>query len=78
MPREDVQKIVRDTVAEVLRSLGVDTKNPIETQADFQALREFRTMIRSAKRSAMVALVGIILAAAVSSLWIGFKSFLVK
>ena len=71
---EEIREIIRETVRETLRGLGVDTRNPLETQADFRSLREWRQSMRAFRRSAVIGLIGIVVSGACAAFWVGLKS----
>lgn len=69
----DIKELVRDTVEETLLSLGVEHKNPLEMQKDFQHLREWRESVESVKSKSVVTAVGIVIAGILGMLWVGFR-----
>lgn len=69
---EHTQKVIRST----LTALGLDVNKPIETQRDFQALRDWRLSIESVKSRALVTSIGIIIVGVAAALWLGFKTML--
>jgi len=76
MMPEDVRDIVRETVRETLESLGFDLRNPTETQADMQALREWRLIVRRARGHVVITLLGILVTGACAALWLGLKTWM--
>ncbi len=73
-PRKDeIRDIIRETVKETLRGLGVDTSHPLEVQADLRSLREWRTAMRSIRRNAFLAFIGIVVSGTCAAVWIGIK-----
>ena len=55
--REIAREAARAAVPEALRTLGVDTDNPIEVQKDFATLRDIRHLWRKARNAAVWGLV---------------------
>lgn len=49
LTRDDLKKIVTETVHETFVSLGVDVGDPIEMQRDMQFMRDFRRSSEKAK-----------------------------
>jgi hypothetical protein len=74
--REELKTVVRDTVKETLSSLGVDTTDPLAMQADFHALREFRTSMGAVRKKALTAAVGIVMSGVIAAIVLGVKSWL--
>jgi hypothetical protein len=74
--REVVSETVRETMRDTLKGLGLDVDNPLEVQSDFQALRDWRLLIKSARHRFIIVTVGIVVAGAFAAIWAGIKSFL--
>lgn len=74
LTREEMRELIRDTVRETLLSLGIDARNPISMQADFRALREWRQAVQAARRNAALAVIGMLITAAGTALWLGIKA----
>lgn len=62
MTENEVRRIVAETVAETLIRLGIDPKDPTETQADMQHLRSWRRSTETVKRQTIITAVGILTA----------------
>lgn len=75
---EAVREIIRETVFETLKSLGIDVTHPMEVQADLRSLREWRQSMKAIWRSAVLGFVGILITGACAALWIGIKYFIVR
>ena len=73
---EDARKIARAVVHETLLTLGADTKNPLDLQADFKFLRALRTTHERIGMKAIVTLIGLIITATASLIVIGFVSWM--
>lgn len=78
MSREELREVVREAVHETLITMGVDPKNPVEMQRDFQHLREWRNTTGALKRHGLLVLLGIFVAGTVAAIWLGFQSMLNK
>lgn len=76
LSREDVRTIVRETVAETLRRVGVDPERPEETAAALHFVKEWRATTESIKNKTILAIVGVVVAGTLSALWLGFKAML--
>lgn len=60
MTEEDVRKIVRETVHEVLLAFGVNIEHPTDMQRDFQYLRSWREAVQTVKRQGAITSVVVI------------------
>ncbi len=78
MSTEELREVIRDTVRETLSALGIDVRHPFEMQADLRALREWRLAMRSVRRNALLALVGLLTTGLGTALWVGIKIYLRK
>ena len=76
--RDEIDDIVRRTVKETLLSMGLDTKNPLELQRDFQALRDWRLSMNAIRSRGMLTLIGIIVSGMAAALWFGVKHALTR
>lgn len=59
----------RKVVAELLITLGIDTKNPMEMQADMQHLRAWRNSVATIKRQGLLSATGIIIVGVLGLIW---------
>lgn len=59
----------RKVVAELLITLGIDTKNPMEMQADMQHLRAWRNSVDTIKRQGLLSATGIIIVGVLGLIW---------
>ncbi len=57
----ELKKLVKDAVTETLTSLGIDSEDPFEMQADFQHLRNWRRASQSVRKKALLTLVTILI-----------------
>ncbi len=71
-----LKDVIRDTVNETLTTLGVDVKNPLEMQADFQAIREWREVSATVRKKGLAALMVVLVTGLCSILWLGFKEYI--
>lgn len=76
MSREELESLIKQTVDETLTSIGLDHKNPIELQRDFQALREWRQAMQDVRKKTIITLIGILVTGLAAAVWIGLKSML--
>lgn len=80
--RSDLEELIKKQTAEgvvqALTLLGVDTKNPIEMQKDFQHLRDWRVTTTSIKEKSMLAALGLLVSGTAAALWIGVKEMVNK
>lgn len=76
MERDELRKVIKETVKETLISLGMDACNPIEMQKDLAFARELRQTVDKVKNKGIIAAVGVIVVAILGLIWIGIKSIL--
>lgn len=73
MDENEIKRIVRVTVKEVLLTMGADVSTPSAVQAlqrDFQFLRDRRTGAKSLLRNSGIALVAAAVTGAINLLWL--------
>lgn len=72
----ELQKVVREAVDEgveqALKSLGLDTQKPLETQRDMAFLRDMRTGTQSFSAKAIFLAVAAAIVAVMGWAWIGY------
>lgn len=73
MNEADVRRIVAETVAETLLRLGIETDDPLETQADFLHLRKWRKSVETAGRQTFLTAVGIITTGILGLIWLALR-----
>lgn len=76
MSREEMRELIQETVRETLTTLGIQAGDPIETQRDFQFLRDTRKATASARAKAFLVVMGILITGGSYALWEGIKSAL--
>jgi hypothetical protein len=76
--REELARIVSETVKQTLVQLGVDAQDPIQMQRDFQHLRQWRRAGEDLRSKGMLALLGIFLTGLVSLVGIGVKEWFTR
>lgn len=69
MNEDDIKKIVERTVEETLMRMGVDPKDPMEAQKDFQHLRSWRQSTEAIKRQSILAAIGVVTAGILALIW---------
>lgn len=69
----EIRKIVKDTVAETLTALGVDSENPIEFQKDMAHVRAWRNSTDKVKSQSLMAAVGVITLGGLGLIWQAIK-----
>lgn len=72
MTEAEIKRIVSDTVHETLLTLGIDTKDPLELQADMQHLRAWRESIKTVKRQSLITAVGIVTTGILGLIYMAF------
>lgn len=73
--RDDIKDIVSSAVHETLLQIGVNSKDPIEMQHDFQHLRQWRKSGEELRRKGMLVLLGLFLTGLVSLILVGIKDW---
>lgn len=76
LTREELQSLMRETIVQTLTSCGVDLSEPIELQADFRFVRDWRRSTESIRGKAILAAVGLLVVGLLGVLWLGFKALL--
>lgn len=76
MSKAELRQLMKETILETLTTLGVSVDDPIQMQADFQHLREWRTMTDSLKTKGFLTGMGLALAGVFSLVWLGLKEVL--
>jgi hypothetical protein len=69
----EIRRIVADAVTETLTRMGIDAKEPIEVQRDFQHLRAWRQSIETVKKQSLITAIGIITAGVLGAIWLAVK-----
>jgi hypothetical protein len=60
-------------VLETLTKLGIDHTDPLEMQADFRWVRDFRRSSTDLRSKSILILLGILITGSVAAFWIGLK-----
>jgi hypothetical protein len=76
MTKQEIRKIVSDTVRETLIELGIAHDDPLEMQRDFQHLREWRLATAMIRRKGILAVLGLVIAGTAAAMWLGFKQMI--
>lgn len=79
---EEVREIVRATakeaadeaVRQTLLTLGIDMSNPLEMQADFRHVREWRKSVATVKKQGMMTAIAIITAGVLGLIWTAIQT----
>ena len=75
MTESEVRQLITTTVHDTLTILGIEHKEPLEMQKDFQHLREWRQSSDAIKRKGVMTLVGIAVAAICGAIMVGVKAY---
>lgn len=78
LTRQELKDVIREAVDEAFTKMGIDTTNPIEMQADFKHLREWRLSMVAMRTKGMLAIMTIVVSGAAAALWVGFKATLTQ
>jgi hypothetical protein len=76
--KEDIRRVIKETVLETMLVLGIDASHPIEFQNDMRTLREWRLSSKVVRRGLIMGVIVTILSGAMAAVWIGFKSLISK
>lgn len=71
-----IQEVVRTAVQETLITMGMDAKDRLGLQRDMAFLRELRDTSEKVKSRGLLVLVGILVTALCTAIWLGIKSSL--
>ena len=67
------QRAAEVAVEKVLAKYGIDTSDPIESQADMDHLRRWRKAVNSAATTGFVATIGILVSGLLAATWLGIQ-----
>ena len=76
MTKQEIKRIVAESVRETLIELGIAHDDPLEMQKDFQHLREWRLATAMIRRKGILAVLGLVIAGAAAAMWLGFKEMI--
>jgi len=78
MTPPELRTLMRETVHETLTTLGVDAKNPIEMQKDFQHLREWRESMKALRSRSIMIIAATVVSGLLVAVWIGVKDLVLN
>jgi hypothetical protein len=73
---QELRDLSKDVVRETLTAVGVDMTDLTEVQKDFAYLRTWRKTTESLHGKTLCAVLGMIIAGAMATLWLGIRSIL--
>lgn len=76
--RDELERIVAESVRQTLIQLGISTLDPLEMQKDMQHLREWRKSMENVKSKAVITTLTVLLSGILAALWLGFKAIINK
>ena len=79
MTKDEVEEIVRSTVAQTLFNLGLDSSAPdsiVELRKDMAHLRKWRNSVEQVQSTTFMVALGIVFTGMMGALWLGLKSML--
>lgn len=76
LSKEELRELMKESVADALSHLGIDSMSPVEVQKDLQFLRELRLTSERVKNRTIVTLVGLLVAGLAAATWLGIKSLI--
>lgn len=71
-----IQDVVRTAVEQTLITMGMDASDPLQLQADMAFIRELRETSEKVKSRGLFVLVGLLVTAFCSAIWLGIKAAL--
>lgn len=72
---KDIKLLIGTTVTDTLTLLGVDYKEPLEMQKDFQHLRAWRESTEAIQRKGVLTLVAIFITSIIGAITLGAKEY---
>lgn len=79
LTRDEVEEIVKSTVAQTLFNLGLDSSAPdsiVELRKDMAHLRKWRQSVDQVQSTTFMVALGIVITGIMGALWLGFKMML--
>ncbi len=76
LTESQLKELIHDTVNETLTKLGVEVEHPINMQADFRAIREWREASTLIRKKGLATFIGILVTGLCAMLWLGLKDYL--
>ncbi|MEL4071729.1 hypothetical protein WKW50_16415 [Ochrobactrum sp. GPK 3] len=67
--KSTAEQTARETVRQTLLTLGVNSDDPIEMQADFRHLREWRKSVATVKRQGMITATIVVASGLLGLIW---------
>lgn len=76
LTREELKKLMAESITEAFRTLGVEVSNPTEMQRDFVHLRRWRQAVDSAQNQTFRVVMTTLVAGFLAALWLGVQALL--
>lgn len=76
--RDELERIVAESVRQTLIQLGISTLDPLEMQKDMQHLRDWRKSVENIKSKALLTTLAVFLSGLLAAFWLGFKELVGK
>lgn len=74
LPVSEIEDLIARGVKSAFTQIGIDTKNPLQMQADFSFVRSTRKAWRAAVATAQGTAIAAIVTGVCTVLWLGFKA----
>jgi hypothetical protein len=71
-----IEKMIEDTIVATFERLGIDTSDPIQTRADFQAIRDWRETMRYVRRRGIGAFVWTLVVGVLTAVGLGISAYM--
>lgn len=76
--KEAAKETARETIEQFLETIGVDPKDKVGLRKDFASVRSSRELQEAMKRHGLLAATGLLVAAAVTAMWLGAKGMMIR
>lgn len=76
LTESQLKDLIVESVSDALTTIGVDTKQPLEMQKDFQHLREWRRATSEIQKKSLLVVVGLLVSGMCAATWLGLKAML--
>ncbi|MCQ9146068.1 hypothetical protein KWJ32_15275 [Brucella sp. BTU2] len=74
MVKDTAEHAAKEAVRQTLLTLGIDTQDPIEVQADMRHLREWRKSVATVKKQSLMTAIAILTSGMIGVIWLALTS----
>lgn len=72
--KDTAEQAAKEAVRQTLLTLGIDTQDPIEVQADMRHLREWRKSVATVKKQSLMTAIAILTSGIIGVIWLALTS----